>query len=145
MLVWIVVGVYLAIGSIYDKRSLLLPGWFLWLGCLVGLLWGLYRGCVGQILWQQWITACLPGSLWIILAFATRGQMGYGDGVLLFVIGSLTDLGTTMILMMMGLGMGCVWGILLLVSKRGNRQTELPFVPMLFVAYTIMTGGRLLF
>lgn len=145
MLIWSIVGVYLSIGSIYDRKSLLLPGWFICMGCLMSSLWGIYRVLMGQILWQQWITACLPGVLWIILAFATREQMGYGDGVVLLVVGCLTDAGTTMLLLMMGLGIGCLWGSHLLISKRGNRQTEIPFIPMLFYAYILITGGRLFF
>ena len=145
MLIWVVVGAYLTIGSIYDKKCLLLPSWFLRIVCLMGTAWGLYRVFMEQIPWQQWITACLPGILWIILAFATREQMGYGDGVVLLVVGCLTDAGTTMVLLMMGLVIGCVWGILLLISKRGNRQTALPFIPMLLLAYMVMMGGRLVF
>lgn len=144
MLIWVVLGVYLAIGSIYDKKSLLLPDWFLWMGCLVGTVWVIYEIIVGQTSWRQWITACLPGILWIILAFTTREQMGYGDGVVLLVIGSLTDATITMILLLVGLGLACVLGVLLLVSKRGNRKTELPFVPMLFLSYIMVMGGRLL-
>ncbi len=145
MLIWIVAGVYLAIGSFYDKKSLSLPGWFLWIGCLIGTIWGIYRVINGQILWVQWITACLPGILWMIVAFATREQMGYGDGCVLVVIGSLTDIVTVMETLMLGLAVSCVWGVLLLVSKKGNKNTELPFVPMLFVAYIMISGGRLLF
>lgn len=145
MFMWMVLGVYLAIGSIYDKKSFLLPSGFLISGSLMAVVCGIYRVFCGQILWQQWITACMPGILWIILAFATREQMGYGDGMVLLVVGSLTDLGTTMGLLMLGLGESCIWGILLLVSKRGNRQTPIPFVPMLFLSYLLVMGGRLLF
>ena len=84
MLIWVVVGAYLTIGSIYDKKCLLLPSWFLRIGCLMGTAWGLYRVFMEQIPWQQWITACLPGILWIILAFATRCRYYNGtfdDGV----------------------------------------------------------------
>lgn len=145
MIIWVLLGVYLAIGSVFDKKSLFLPGWFLWIGCLMGTGWGIYRVACGQILWHQWITACLPGILWIILAFATKERMGYGDGVVLLVIGSLTDMVITMGIVMLGLGVSCVCGVLLLISKRGNRNTDMPFVPMLFLAYIIMSGGRLLF
>jgi len=143
-LVWIAIGVYLAIGSIYDKKSLTLPGWFLRIGCLVGIVCGIYRVFCGEIIWQQWITACLPGILWIIITFVTKEQMGYGDGVILLIVGSLTDVEVTFQLLMLGLGVGCICGMCLLVSKRGNRHTALPFVPMLFLAYLLITGGQLL-
>ncbi|MBQ8040523.1 MAG: hypothetical protein IJ274_11775, partial [Lachnospiraceae bacterium] len=125
-------------------KSLLLPEWFLGVGGLLAAAWGIYSIYIGQIRWQQWIAACLPGVLWIVLAFASGKQMGYGDGMILLVIGSLTDFAITMLLITMGLGMGCVWGVFLLISKRGNRHTELPFVPMLFLAYIMFMGGRLL-
>lgn len=143
--VWVGIGLYLAMGSIYDKKSLVLPGWFLGMGGLCGAVCLIHRLLCGDILWQQWITACLPGILWIIMAFFTKEQMGYGDGVVLLVVGSLSDIEITLRLLMLGLGVSCIYGICLLVTKRGSRHTAFPFVPMLFLAYLVLTGGRLLF
>lgn len=135
----------MTIGSVYDKRSLTLPGWLLGLGILLGLLCGIYRIINGQLVYQQWIMACLPGVLWIILSFATREQMGYGDGVVLLVLGSMTDTGATFSLLLVGLVVSCIYGIVVMVTGKGNRKTAIPFVPMLLLAYILVTGGRMLF
>lgn len=145
IMMWIVAGIYLVVGSIFDKKSMTLPGWFLGLGILLGIFCGLYRMLSGQLFCEQWIKACLPGILWMVLSFGTREQMGCGDGVVLLVLGSLTDIGTTFMLLLLGLVSGCILGVLILVTRKGNRHTAIPFVPMLLLAYGLVTGGRILF
>ena len=142
-LVWIVIGVYLLVGSIYDKKSLTLPVWFLVLGAVLAIPYGCYRIFSGEMLWQQWLGACLPGLLWMVLSFLTREQMGYGDGMVLLMLGSATDIQTTLLFLMIGLAVGFLWSIWLLIVRKAEKHKVIPFIPLLLVAYGFLTGEKI--
>ena len=140
---WLIAGIYLFLGSYFDKKRLLIPGWFIGLGLVAGIGCGFYRIICEQMYWYQWMAACIPGILWLFLSFVTREQMGYGDGMVLLVLGCLTEDGKVWLLLMLGLVAAFLISLILMLSGKGTRHTRIPFVPLLLLAYGIVTGEQL--
>ena len=87
-----------------------------------GIVYTIMTGHVPQL---------LPGIMLLWTGFASREQIGYGDGWLILALGMW--LGTVELLWMLLLGMG--FGT---ICACCFRRRELPLVPFLTVAYVIV-------
>ncbi len=139
--VWILLGIFLVVGSVYDLKTMNLPQWLLIMGLIAGVAGGVYinyvtgKGCIGFGL------GLLPGIVILILACVTREQIGQGDGLIMLIIGSLLGLECSLIILWIGLMGSCVAGIGLLLIRRGNRKTRMPFIPFLLIGLLLAGGG----
>lgn len=84
-----------------------------------------------QISYECRIAAMLPGMAVFVLAFLTKEQIGYGDAACLAVLGNVVSADILFGAMMGGLLLLSACSIVLLVKKRADRRTTLPFIPFL--------------
>ncbi len=140
--VWILAGVTLVIGSIYDMKSLALPLW-LFIGSGMGSLVSAgYQFVKGSLIWEELLVALLPGGICLLLSFVTREQIGYGDGWLLLNLGMSLGAGAVWELWMVGLLASFAVSVVLLCSRRAKRSFRIPFVPFLCMGYVwVIMGG----
>ena len=95
------------------------------------------RLCLGEsFTWP--LIALLPGIGFSLLALVTRGSVGIGDGLLLMGIGPAFGIEHTILGVFVALGLTSVTSIILLVSKKGNGKSRLPFVPFLTLGMGVM-------
>ncbi len=140
--VWILTGVTLVIGSIYDMKSLALPLWLFIASGVCSLVSVGYQWTKGIFVWEELPVALLPGGICLLLGFVTREQIGYGDGLLLLNLG--VGLGASAIweLWMMGLLASFVASVVLLCSRRAKKSFRIPFLPFLCLGYVwVVIGG----
>lgn len=141
MLGWIFTGAVLGLGSFYDRKSLCLPLWLLVLGIAGGML-----GLLGMI-WREdvqgWqvLMSLLPGILSLGLSFVTKEQIGYGDGLLLLMLGGCLGGKNTVQIWMSGLMVAFVIGAVLLVLKKAGKDSRLPFAPCLLIGHLFIGIG----
>lgn len=81
----------------------------------------------------------LPGMICLLLSVATRQALGYGDAFI--ILSSGFSLGLENILAILFAAFFCagIWGLGLICLRRGNRRTEIPFVPFLFAGLLLRT------
>lgn len=84
------------------------------------------------------VIALLPGMAFLLLSFVTRGAVGIGDGLMLMGIGPAFGMDHTVLGLFIGLGLSCVVSIILLVSRKGNSKSQLPFVPFMALGMGVM-------
>jgi len=132
--------------SVPDLIKQRIPLWMIGTSCVVavGLRTVLFFLEKTNITVAGFVAAFLPGCLLLLLAFVTREQIGYGDGMVLFIIGILYPVWRVMIVAGIALLSISIMGIFLLVIKKGNRNTRLPFVPFLFWGSLIENGLRIM-
>lgn len=137
-LMWYVMfeGVWLIGISIFDVRERRIPLWVLLLG---GAGTAIYCVLTGNPVWQsrgELLAACLPGI--ILLVMSAVKKAGWADGVVLLLLGVTNE--HIMPLFCISLCLAALAGIALLLLHKAGKDTALPFLPFLTVAWV---AGRL--
>lgn len=121
----------LAYHSVVDLRHQYVPGKSLAAGVVLSCCWTLGRVMLGT---QSWLEACIglvPGALILLLAGASREQIGRGDAWELVHMGNW--LGWAHCLAALGIALSGIFlvSVLLLIMGRAKGNTRIPFVPFL--------------
>lgn len=130
----IVIGMLLLVASVSDiKRrqisKILIVGLFLM--CIIAMLFqktfDLYNTIGGGM-----IGLCAIG-----VSMASQEQIGRGDGLVLLGIGALLGFRSGLAIVFVASCIMCIVAMVILICKKGNRHTKLPFLPALFVGYVV--------
>lgn len=117
--------------SFIDVKKKKVPMWTL-LILLVG-------GIVHQIMDFQgfWLLLydCMPGIVLLMIARITSQQIGYGDGLLVLGIGMLLGIQKSILVIMFALMGSFIIASILLLCKKANRKTQIPFFPCVLAGY----------
>jgi prepilin signal peptidase PulO-like enzyme (type II secretory pathway) len=81
----------------------------------------------------------IPGILLIIISVLTRGAVGIGDGLAVFVCGLFIGFLKNLMLVMGGFMLAAVGGVILIRLKKADRRTVLPFLPFLTVMFGLLS------
>lgn len=136
MLCYGVAGIFLAVCTWEDIRKRTLS-WRVLLGGVVGAV--IVNGFFLSI-WQNVLFlagALAAGGGLFMLAFVSRQRIGYGDALLLGVLGLYLPFKETVSIFLLGLFFSAFGGILLLICKKGNKKLRLPFAPFLMTAFLL--------
>ncbi|MBR3040197.1 MAG: prepilin peptidase [Lachnospiraceae bacterium] len=125
---------FLLIEGIADKRNNIIPILPAGVCMLAGLVFGILRGRETLI---SIILGALLGGIVILLAQATKEKIGYGDGLVLVATGLLLGFRRNLLLLLFSLFLSALAGIWILLSRRGNRNTKMAFVPFMLPALTL--------
>ena len=87
------------------------------------------------------IPGLLPGVLFLFLSLAAEGAAGKGDGYCFLVLGALLGTRMVWIIALTSLLFASLCGILLMIFRRAERKTRLPF---LFFTGLALAGDMLL-
>lgn len=80
------------------------------------------------------------GALFLLMSRTTREAFGYGDSILITIMGSFLGFWGVLSVLMTAFFIAAVFSIYMLVRKRFHRKSSFAFVPFLTVAYI---GGML--
>lgn len=83
------------------------------------------------------LTGLVPGAGLLLISFCTRESIGFGDGMILCVLGLFLGIKDALAVLGMALFFAAMLAAVLLVLKRAGRKTELPFLPCLFAGYLL--------
>ena len=81
------------------------------------------------------ITTRTPGALLALLSAASRGNVGFGDAVMIMAVGAWCGVLTAVVTLMAALGIQTM--VSLVYSISGGRKKELPFVPAILGGYIV--------
>lgn len=131
---WGAIGAFLLVGSVQDlKYKALTP--------IICAVWaGLVL--VAVVLSKSNPITCglglIPGLLVIICAFASRQAIGYGDGLVIVILGAALGIEKGFCITVMAFLLAAMVALFLLAIKRTDYKQELPFVPFLALSFLIM-------
>lgn len=83
------------------------------------------------------LCGAIPGGLLLLFGWITRQAIGYGDGLLLLICGFYLGGMAAGLLFVIGLFILFPVSLGLLITRRANRGTQLPFAPGLLAAYLL--------
>lgn len=133
-------GSILLIGSIYDGRVRCLPVWLLVVGLLGSMVIGICSAFGGQLAWWELVTGLLPGAFFLVLAAVTREQIGYGDGLVLLMLGLILGLKRAIAVSLLALLGTFAVSVMMLLLRKAGKKTRLPFVPFLCAGFLAVLG-----
>lgn len=131
----VVLGVFLLIEGIRDlqkhKVSMITV-------MIAGILGVIFQFGIIQENGLKIIGGILIGIVLLLLAKMTREKIGYGDGWIFVVTGIYLGFHSNMYLLLLSLFLASLVSICLLVFKKVNKKTELPFVPFILPGYLLL-------
>ncbi len=135
----------LVVGSIYDWKYMCIPVWLLGAGVLGGI-GNIVYNCLQESGADGYsLLAFLPGVLAIALAFLTRKEIGYGDGILLLGMGGCMGAEHVWQAACLALLAAFFVGVGLVSTRKATLKHKMPFVPFLAFGSFLVVGGELLF
>lgn len=83
------------------------------------------------------IKSLLPGIAMLFLSFFSKEQIGYGDGIVFVLLGSVLSLEEIMCVLLLSLFLSMLYSIGCLLCKKCRKKVSFPFVPFITGAYLI--------
>ena len=126
--------VLLAIGANQDRKERKVDVWDVILLAAAGILVRVIRKEM-----SPWILAdVLPGAILILFSFASRGEIGMGDGLILAALGLSRGFWYTVAEAFLALVLFTCWGILQILRRKRTMRTPAAYLPFLFLADGIL-------
>lgn len=92
---------------------------------------------LAQMDWLNLVIAIAAYAVFYLVARYSAESIGYGDVTAIALLCLLGGYQTAGLVVLMALIVAGVLGLVLLVIRRANRKTEVPFIPFLAIAYLI--------
>lgn len=129
----IILGILLGVQGCIDLKYKEIPLWLSILGAGIGVWFCIEeeRAFVSVFL------ACVPGVIALLFSKFTKEVMGYGDGILLVVMGIYLPLEKLLSIGMLAFGIAGIVALALLVIFRKKGNYKIPFIPFLSLAYAL--------
>lgn len=126
----------LAIGSICDVKwkkipTLLPAAGAVW--AVVCIILRILQAGVGAALAEAFFSA-LPGMALLLLSLLTEKKVGSGDGLILILLGLYEGVECAVSVFCLGLFLQSLLAVGLLIFKKADKQTCIPFLPFLLVS-----------
>lgn len=134
----IVISIYLFWGAWQDLRRKKIENRYLWIGGIGGLV---FRGiglAAGTVTIREWSYALIPGILLLVIAKVTNEKIGYGDGLVFFVLGNFFMLLEIWMILQTAIFLGMIFSLILLCSKRVSKKYQIPFLPFLWISHMLL-------
>lgn len=137
---WFLIIAVLVVGSIYDCKYYKLPIWLLGLGLLGGLFCWMLQG--KEL--TELLPGMLPGLVALVLSYITQEQIGYGDGIILLIIGCCLGVKYCVWIVFAAL-LGCfLTSLLLIIFHKAKKKARIPFVPYMCIGTIVVMIGSLI-
>lgn len=146
MNVWIwpsVVALILLIPcSVQDIRTRTVPAWWLAAGSAVALCMAGWLVHSGETEMVNLAFAGSPGVFLLALSMVTEQQIGMADGICAMILGMLIGSPWIYITLVISLILSSVCAGVLLMSRKGNSRTRMPWIPFLTAGHLLLCVMR---
>lgn len=120
--------------AIYDIRKKEIPLLPMILGIIFALIAWIWRILTGKAELTELFSAVLPGIFLLVIGLCSKEKIGFGDGILLVMIGLMIGFPLCLGVLCIGLIGSCLYALFLLVFRKAKRGDSFPFAPFLAVA-----------
>ncbi len=127
--------VFLGLAAYFDCRFRRIPWSVLGMGTIFMIISNILQ-------WKEFkvgiLSAALPGLFLLVLAWLTKESIGYGDGISVILLGGMVGLRNCIWVLCISLLLLSLAGLVLLVIKRVDRKTKIPYLPFLLAAESVL-------
>lgn len=135
-----IINLYLLFGAYEDKKTKKIKNWYLWLGAMLGIVLKIRDFTLENLVLYEWILSLFPGIIFLLLARKENEKVGEGDGWILIVLGSCLSGKQFLSLFYLSILLSAMYSFLLLLIKKANRKTQIPYLPFLWLSDLILWG-----
>lgn len=129
---------YLSMLSVLDIRFRKMPVWLLVVGGIAGTGYQIWKWVKGDPVSIVLIgVGAIVGILFLGVSKITGQALGYGDGIIILILGICLGFWDLSIVLMIAFFIASVMAIALIVVKKGKRKRTMPFVPFLCIGYIV--------
>ena len=129
---------FLGLNTVSDIKCKKIIVWSAWLFGVFGFIYGLVTS---ELTLLQGLMALLPGIMFLLISKITKESMGYGDGIIVLVMGIYLSIQNLIGSLVLALIFAALWSIILVVFFKKKKQEEFPFVPFVLLGFL---GGLLI-
>jgi prepilin signal peptidase PulO-like enzyme (type II secretory pathway) len=79
----------------------------------------------------------LPGIMFLLISWTTNEKIGYGDGMMILIIGLIMHSQLCITAVAIGLVISSMFSVIMIFTKRMNLRTRIPFIPFLTIGVGI--------
>ena len=134
------VNIFLLWGTWQDIKKRSITGIYLMIGEIGGLFFNIIKMGKGIFSFEQWILALVPGVIFLIFAKATKEKIGFGDGMLLFLLGNFYTVGKVCMILQIALMFLLMFSTILWCSRKVSVDYQVPFLPFLWISHSLLWG-----
>ncbi len=132
----IIVGVELILASYFDIRYLAIPKWYFYIMAAVHII---YLCMNPPIVWWSYLASMCLGILLLLIGRITKESIGYGDGLMILLLGMIMDLQNIVCLFMLTTTVIGLGGLFLCMMHKTTRKQAIPMMPVLGIAYFLQS------
>lgn len=135
-----ILNLYLLFGAYQDKKTKTIKIWYLWLGGFLGVYFKIKQIYTGNIQVWSWLLCLLPGIFFLIIAKIKKEKIGEGDAWILIILGNCFWGIHFFRLIYLSVLLIAIYSFILLIMKKVDGKTQIPFLPFLWIADTVLWG-----
>jgi Type IV leader peptidase family. len=124
--------VFLGVNTVSDIKTKRIINWSAWVFGIFGLIYGFVTK---ELSISQALVASLPGLIFLVISKVTQESMGYGDGIVVLVMGIYINIQRLISSLGIALMLAAIWSIILIVLFKKKKQSEFPFLPFVLLGY----------
>lgn len=130
--------IFLCICAFFDIRKKEIPLGLMISGMAASVGFCLWRIGEGGISVVQAGISLLPGLFFLLVGRCTKEKVGYGDGLMLTVIGLITGGYQCFAVLCSALVFSAVFGLVLLILHKAEKDSRVAFVPFLVIGMGVI-------
>ena len=132
MIIKVCFGFYLLIMSVKDIKNREIPLLLLASGIIFAPLFIMSDDRDGII---RYVTGMIPGIVFMIISFASRGQLGQADAGVLICLGLCIGINGAIAVISVSLTLIAFTAMIMLLTGKFNRKSTLPYIPFVLLGY----------
>lgn len=128
--------------SLSDIRDRRVPVWMIMTGGLPVVGITVFKCVWGENNAMAFFTGMIPGMVFLMLAIGTK-KAGWADGIILMLLGCVLGFRRCVLLTLISLILISILSALLLILKKADKGTTIPYVPFLTIGFVLcgLIGG----
>lgn len=124
---------FLCICAVFDIHRKEIPSVLIGVGFSAALFGNVWELIKGNISFMEAGSCLLPGIFFLLISLCTREKVGYGDGLMLAVIGLFTGFYHCIFVLCISLILVSVFSLILILMCRAGKESRIAFAPFLAI------------
>lgn len=129
--------IILGVICVFDIKRKKIPVYMLIILAAAGII---SNFTVGEFDIEKRIVAMLPGTILLIVSMITKQQIGYGDGMIILIMGLYIDIDDILSIVLSSFLLSSIAAIILMTVFKKKKNFEMAFSPFLLIGYGLVKG-----